>query len=225
MQSFQPAPPSQQHHDPFAPKRPSLLQQIKAHKTPVIIASIGILILTSMIAYLLISPQQETHFAPATQEPMVRPRATRTPTPSPTLQPSVTPAPTLPSTAWRTYVNPTYGYSIQYPPDWTIANFGALEPLIPSYVVFNPQTASASARYISVSISTRSYSAQLALTGTGTATTAAGIVGTKQNFQDSDGNTSTVITLPRSNNLLVLRAKTAYLSIFNQMLTTLQSSQ
>ena len=227
MQSFQAAPQAQQqpnkHPDPFAPKKPPFLLKLKAHKTPVIIASIGVLILTGMITYLVVSPSQDTRFAPATQEPVTRPLAKRKPTPSPTILPSATPAPTSPTASWQTYINPTYDYSIKYPPDWTVANFGALEPLIPSYVVFNPQTASGSARYISVSISTRSYAAQVALTGTGTATTAAGIVGTKQTFQDSDGNTSTVITLPRSSNLIVLRAKTAYLSIFNQMVATLVS--
>lgn len=203
------------------------MQKIKAHKTPVIVASIGVLILTSMITYLVVSPSQETRFAPASQEPIAAPPPTRTPTPTsvPTILPSETPTPTPPSTTWRTYNNATYGYKIQYPPDWTVRNLGVLEPLIPSYVVFNPQTASESARSITISISTRTYSAQLALTGTGTATTAAGIEGTKQAFQDSDGNTSTVITLPRSTNLLVLRAKTAYLSIFNQMLSTLQSTK
>lgn len=225
MQSFQPAPPSQQHPDPFTPQKPSLLQQIKAHKTPIILASLGVLVLTGMITYLVVSPRQKTLVAPANQEPVSAVFPTRIPTDTPTPQPSATPVPTTVSTAWKTYNNSVYNYSIKYPPAWTVRNLGALEPLIPSYVVFNPETASQSARSITISISTRSYTDQLALAASNSATTVGGITGTKQYFRDSDGNTSTVITLPRTNNLLVLRAKTAYLSIFNQMLTTLQTTR
>lgn len=227
MQSFQAAPPSQQHPhpDPFSPK-PSLLEKIKAHKTPVIMASIGFLLLSSMLTYLVVSPSQDTLVAPANQEPIAPPPAKRTPTPKTAkLTPTVTPVPTLASTNWRTYNNSAYNYSIKYPPGWTARNLGVLEPLIPSYVVFNPQSASQSARFITISISTRSYEAQLALGASGSATTVGGITGTRQSFQDSDGNTSTVITLPRTGNLLVLRVKTAYLSVFNQMITTLQTTR
>lgn len=225
MQSFQPLPHQPAQPDPFSPPQKAWKQKLKAHKTTALLAGIGTLILSGMITYLVISPSQETIVAPATQEPIAVPPATRTPTPLPTTLPTITPTPTIPATSWKTYNNATYGYSIKYPPDWTARNLGELEPLIPSYIVFNPSTASQSARYITISVSTRSYADQLALEASGSATTVGGISGMKQSFRDSDGNTSTVITLPRTNNLLVLRAKTAYLPIFNQMITTLTTTK
>lgn len=229
-QTFQPLPQQPiTPGGPFSPQQAFLLK-IKAHKTTVIIAGVGVILFFGMITYLVVSPSQKTLVAPITQDPQTTlPTISLAPTlssASPTsLPPTLTPVPTLPSTSWKTYNNSTYNYSIKYPPDWTLQNIGVLEPLIPSYIVFNSPTATASARNISVSISTRTYAAQLALGASGSATTVAGIAGTKQSFQDSDGNTSTVITLPRTSNLLVLRAKTAYLTIFNQMITTLQATK
>lgn len=224
--AFQPLPQAPTPLPPPASAN-SLSSKIKAHKTAVIMASVGFVLLSGMITYLVISPSRKTLVAPMEQERLITP-PTITPTPqlSPTTpQPTATPVPTIPSTAWKTYNNATYGYSIKYPPDWTARDLGALEPKIPSYVVFNSPTATASARNITISISTRSYTDQLALGASGSATTVGGIAGTKQSFQDSDGNTSTVVTLPRTSNLLVLRMKTKYLTTFNQMLTTLQTTK
>jgi hypothetical protein len=233
MQSFQALPPEQtpaHTPSPLSPPPQSFLNKIKAHKPLVILLTVGIIFLSGITGYFVISPSEETLLAPATED-----RSDTIPTsdpnsPSPTIAPNptsppTTPAPTLSSTAWKTYANANYGYSIKYPSDWTATNLGALEPLVPSYIVFNPKTASSSARYITVAISTRSYSQQLALAASGSATTVGGIIGSRQAFQDSDGNTSTVVTLPRTNNLLVIRGKTTYLPIFNQMLTTLQTTK
>lgn len=200
------------------PSDDSLSAKIKAHKTAVIVAIAGFLLLSGMGTYILVSPSQKTLVAPATLDP----NATLPPIPTSTIAPTqTTNKSTAPASSWKTYTNNTYGYSIKYPPDWKIVNIGVLEPKIPSYIVFNAPDATASARDITVSISTRSYNEQLTLGASNSATTVAGIAGTKQSFQDSDGNTSTVITLPRSSNLLVLRSKTTYLTIFNQMITTL----
>lgn len=172
------------------------------------------------------SPTRNTLVAPAsielpTQPPQAKPKTT----PTPTLLPTTVPEPTLPSASWKLYNNSTYGYSIKYPPSWKIINLGALEPKIPSYVVINSPSASDSARNITISISTRTYTEQLALGASSSATTVGGILGTKQSFSDSDGNTSTVVTLPRTRNLLVFRAKSAYIPIFNQILATLTTTK
>lgn len=215
-------------HAPPPALKPLTIQQKPSHTTAILLLVVGALAVSGMITYILISPSRKTLVAPATIEnplkplvPTIAKTKTTTALPSPTL----TPIPTLPSTSWKTYTNSLYGYSIKYPPDWTAKDLGALEPKIPSYIVFNPTTASASARSITISVSIRTYAEQLALAASGSATTVGGITGTKQSFQDSDGNTSTVVTLPRTNTLLVLRAKTKHLTVFNQMLTTLQTSK
>lgn len=213
-----------------APLTPFKIPTIQkpSQKTTIILVTIGVLILSGMLTYLIVAPSKKTLVAPATLLNPVKPptpTAVKTNTTITPKTPTPTAAPTIAASTWKTYSNSTYGYSIKYPPTWTARNLGALEPLIPSYVVFNEPTATASARNITISISTRAYTAQLALGASGSATTVGGIVGTKQSFQDSDGNTSTVVTLPRTSNLLVLRAKTKYLPTFNQMLTTVQTTK
>lgn len=201
----------------------SLSASIKAHKTIIIFSSIGFVILVSMILF-LISPFRDALFAPAVQENLPTPAPFISPTKKPLAPAAILPTPTPnPQVAtWKTYTNTTYKYTIKYPPDWTARDLGVLEPKIPSYIAFNATNASQSARHITISTTTRTYQEQLALGASGSAVTIAGITGTKQSFQDSDGNTSTVVILPRSSNLLVLRAKTAYLTTFNLMLSTLK---
>jgi len=207
-------------------EKKSLLSKIKAHKTNFILIIIGFIILLSLTFY-LVSPFKNSLFSPAEDENLAIPTLApvRAPTKSalavPTLS-STTPTPDPQVKDWQTYTNATYGYRVKYPVDWTASDLGQLEPKVPSYIVFKTKTATTSARYITISTSTRTYSEQLALAASGSAITVAGISGTKQSFQDSDGNTSTVVTLQRDNNLLVLRSKTPYLSTFNLMLTTLK---
>jgi hypothetical protein len=194
--------------------------------------------LLGMGTYIFISPAEQKEEITRILTPVIIPDATQipptpplmpvieipTPTPQPTamLTPSATPMPTIPpGTAWITYINKTQGYRIKYSPDWVVKDVGVLEPKIPSYIAFNQRTASDSSRFITIGITTRTYQEQLALGASSSAITIAGIKGTKQTFQDSDGHTSTVIVLPRSNDLIVLRAKTAYLPLFNLMLSTL----
>ena len=222
--------PTQETPQSFTPAplqiSPILLKKPFLNRNRIILIAAGILLLGGMITFILVAPSKKTMVSPATLEaiPTVQ-TATQAPTLPVTLPPSLTPVPTLPSTAWNNYSNSTYGYSIKYPPTWKVINLGVLEPKIPSYVAFNTNVASGGARFVTISISTRTYQEQLALGASSSAITVAGIVGTKQFFQDSDGNTSTTIILPRTNNLLVLRVKTAYLPIFNQMLTTLQTTK
>lgn len=145
------------------------------------------------------------------------------PTEEPTPTPSEIPTPTLdPTENWNTYSNTQYGYSIKYPLNWNVTDLGELEPKVPNHIVFNQNTASSSARYITISVSTRTYQEQLTIGGTsGTPITAGGLMGTAQSLKDSDGNTSIAIILQRISDILILRAKTAYSPILYQMLPTL----
>lgn len=207
----------------FPVPKKTLAQKLSEHKKLVILASVVLLLLIGTGTYFIISPARKTIVMPASQEnlpPIVSPstkKATK-----PTAGPTATPTPPPSVTSWKTYTNSIYRYNIKYPPAWTVQNLGSLEPKVPSYIVFNPSSASSSARSITVLVSTRTYAEQLALGASGSAITVAGIKGTKQSFQDSDGNTSTAVVLPRTGSLLVLRSKTAYLNIFNIMLTTLK---
>jgi hypothetical protein len=204
---------------------------------------IGLILLTatSMGTYILVSPAQKQKELISIVAPVIVPTPTPTkaqapgptavldtPTPQPTEipTPTITPTPTIPpATAWKTYTNSQKGYRIKYSPAWMVKDLGVLEPKIPSYVAFNTASASDSSRFITIGVTTRTYAEQLALGAASAPITVAGIKGTKQSFQDSDGNTATVVILPRSYDLLVLRAKTPYLTIFNLMLSTLYITQ
>lgn len=200
----------------------------------------------AMGGYILLAPSTETvstearAYIPAstptplpyTPAPTNTPSPTPTPTPQsedvmaePTAEPTEIPTPTPtpdPTANWNSYTNVDYGYTIKYPLNWTAINLGVLEPKVPSYVVFNTNTASTSARSITLSVSTRGYQEQLAIGGmTGYPYTVAGIQGTWQDLRDSDGNMSVAITLPRKDTLLILRSKTPFASTLYQMLPTL----
>ncbi len=185
-----------------------------------------------MAMYILLAPAKETASNPVAYT------AQSTPTPALIITPttpitasstaimptnSLSPTPTGSIEAWKTYTNAQYGYNIKYPSDWTLQDLGTLEPKVPSYVVFNLNTASASARSISVAVSTRTYTDQLAIEGpNGTLVTIAGLTGSQQNFKDSNGSQSTSIILPRKNDLIMLRSKTPFMSTFTMMLSTLK---
>lgn len=158
---------------------------------------------------------------PTISIPTITPSPTTKPTPTliPTAIPTVTPDPFA---GWKIYQNVQYGYIVRYPSDWIILDRGILEPKVPSYIVFNQNTASSSARYISISASTRTYDEQLAIGGAGTPITVANINAITQFFQDSNGQQSTAVVIPRTNYLIILRSKTPYLTIFNKMLASLQ---
>lgn len=211
-------------------------------KNKSIILGVGMLAVICMGTYIIVAPSEVKKpitqiFVPPTPTPTIKaptPGPTEAvastpipaiPTSSPTPKPTTIPTPTIiPAKNWKVYYNTQYNYNIKYSPDWIFKNLGALEPKIPSYVVFFPPNASDSARAITVSVSTRSYAEQLALAASSSAVKVAGVTGTKQYFQDSDGNISAVVTLPRSNDLLVIRAKAKYYTYFDIMLSTLQLS-
>ena len=145
----------------------------------------------------------------------VNPSSTPTPIPPPSATPTIDP-----TAGWLTYSNTAYGYTIKYPTDWNIQNLSPLEPRVPSYIVFNPRTASASSRSITVTVSNRTYQEQLAIGGTGSPIKVASITGAQQYLNDSNGNKSVTIVLPRASNLVLLHSKLIYTTIFNQMIQT-----
>lgn len=216
-----------QEHPTPPPAKPRLKKRL-------LIFGLGALLIVSMGTYVIVSPSQDQRsvaFVPPPEIPTPTQELMPTPTNKPTPEviplptaapPTSTPTPTIPpGTAWKTYANTQYGYRIKYSPDWVAKDLGALEPKIPSYIAFNDKYASDSSRFITIGVTTRTYEEQLALGASSSAITVAGIKGTKQFFQDSDGNTSTVVVLPMTNHLIVLRAKTPYLTYFNLMLSTL----
>lgn len=223
--------PQQEEHIPEQPTaKPSLVQQLLQKKT--VLLGGGLLMLVAMSTYIIIAPSDDRRIAIATQLPTptltpLPPSLTAVPTHTPAppaATPTITPTPTPtipPGTAWKTYANTQYGYRIKYSPDWVVKDLGELEPKIPSYINVHPKSASESSRFITIGVTTRTYEEQLALGASSSAITVAGIKSTKQFFQDSDGNTSTVVIIPRTNDLIVLRAKTAHLTMFNFMLSTL----
>ena len=196
------------------------------------LTSVVFVVSIAMTAYIIVAPSRDTKSNPiaymAQSTPTPALIATIVPTspntsPTDTSTPTLTPTPTGTVETWKTYANSTYGYTIQYPTDWTYKDLGSLEPKVPSYVVFNMTTASGSARSISVGVSTRTYTDQLAIEGTGgTLVTFGGITGSKQNFKDSNGSQSISIILPRTNDLLMLRSKSPFITIFNSMISTLK---
>ena len=205
---------------PFSINKPS-------NRTAIIIIVVVVFVISGMLTYIFVAPSRKTIVSPATKQlaPLPPPPQKTNPAISVKPSPLLTLTPTIPQAAWKTYTNSTYGYSIKYPPDWSARDLGALEPLVPSNIAFNPTAASASSRFVTITISNRTYAEQLALGSSSSATIVGGITGTKQFFQDSNGQLSTAIILPRTNNLLILRSKSPYLNIFNQMTTTLQTNK
>jgi hypothetical protein len=213
----------------------SLKESFSHNKTVFIIFIVAFLVLLSGTVYLFFSPATQTP-PPLAQLPsptllptatlIPPPTATTTPLPAtPTKPPMPTPTPD-PTIGWKTYTNTQYGYTIKYPPDWQATDRGALEPLVPSYIVFNPNTASASARSITASISTRTLQQQIAIGGTtGVDVAVGGAAGTLQNLQDSDGSKSISIIFSRPNHLLIIHSKEAYNTTFGQMMLTLHITQ
>lgn len=83
------------------PPKPSINSKI-----PLIAAIVLVIVMIGLISYVLAAKTK-----PTSQSPTISPSLTQ---PSPTIDPTAN---------WETYVNPVYGYSVKYPPDWTNANY------------------------------------------------------------------------------------------------------
>ena len=208
-----------------------LLEKIKihilTHKFTYLCLGVGFVVVSVVLGVLYATSQSKNiSQIPANTLPNTNQVVSQTSpilTPAVTAMPTLSPTPTIdPTAAWNVYTATGYNYSIKYPLDWNVVNLGQLEPLIPSYVVFNPNTASASARSITISASLRTYNDQVALnSAVGSAIKVGSISGTLQNLRDSDGNLSESITLP-GNKIYVLHAKQTYDTILTQMLGTIK---
>jgi hypothetical protein len=221
--------PSIPESEPLEPQQQGAPRNL-LHGKNVLLVGLVVSIILGMGTYIAVAPSEDRRVItakavfPPTPTPLPPTNTPVPPTVTPILLPTITLTPTPiipPGTVWKTYTNTKQGYRIKYSPDWAAQDVGELDPKIPSYIAFNETSASSSSRFITVSVTTRTYDEQLALGASSSAITVAGIKGTKQYFQDSDGKTSTVVVLPRTNDLVVLRAKTNYMAIFNLMLSTL----
>ncbi len=154
------------------------------------------------------------------------------PTPTPpekifTSPPAPTPTPNIstidPTASWSAFVSSKYSYSIKNPPNWNAQITIQQDPKILEYVVFNPVATRAGTLSITLSYGTRTYSEALDLDPqTGETITVASVSATKKNSKDSNGYKAVNVIVPFGSNTIVFNAKDAYLSLFNQMLTTLK---
>lgn len=210
------------------PPKTSFLTKLKPLSMYIVIDAILLLVVASG-AYGIILLSSKKQKAVQKQEVARKPSASPTEEP-PALEQTTGEAPTstpivVPTiayiTSWNIFTNSQYSYSIQYPSDWKVLNKGTLEPKIPSYIIFNPDTATDSARAVSIASTSRTYSEQLALvSGNGTAITVDGVKGTRQELKDSQGNQRVRVVLPTSPYVFVLDTKTEFEGTFLQMLRT-----
>lgn len=159
------------------------------------------------------------------------------PTPSPTSLPKVaisntpppsTPTPTIifvnPTATWSAFTSPKYSYSVKYPPSWTVQTITQTDPKILEYVIFNPVATKAGTLSITLSYGTRTYTEALALDAQqiGENIIVASVAATKKNSKDSNGYKASNVIVPFGSNTIIFNAKDTFVSLFNQMLTTLK---
>lgn len=222
------------------PKPPFLNKSVVVGIATLAIISLG------ATAYLLFLPKQKEEPAPppmAYTKPLIKPTViptqantvssvagvlpTSTSVASAGSQITVTKSASTPAidpfASWNVYNNPRYGYSIKYPKDWTVKNYGQIEPKVIDYIVFNPSTASSSAKTVSISYSTRTYDEAMEIGATTSESiTVDGVKGAKKSEQDSGGNVTQHIILPLNSklNTIVIYAQDKYKDTFTQMLST-----
>ena len=215
------------------PTQPSFFSKLKTFFSTnrFIIIFIAFLSIVSLgtTGYLLIASNKLSPPNKISQVPILpTPRAgiASLPTASP---PPPTPSP--PSTSlnidsmatWSAYVSTKYSYSIKYPSGWTAQITTQQDPKILEYVVFNPVATKAGTLSITLSYGTRTYKEALALDPqTGESMIVASVSATKKNTKDSNGNKATNVIVPFGSNTIIFNAKDAFVSLFNQMLTTLK---
>jgi len=203
-------------------------------KSPVYLTVIVFALISfSASAYILFFSGSQPISTSSSQSTLILP--TSTPTPLPTVAPSsisptpaatITPTPASDPTAnWSTYINSSYGYSIKYPTDWVATNQGQLDPLTPSFIVFNPNVASSSAQSITLSYSTRTAAQLSAIYGapsSGQSISIFNLTGTQYNLKNSDGVQSINVILPLTANNMIFYSMQQYQSTLQQMLGTFQ---
>lgn len=235
-QPQQPPKPDQQipQAKPFAFKPPPRY----IGKNLIIIVAFLVIISLGSTTYMLLSPKQNINPSPINSIneiitlPSVTPESKASvlnldATPAKITQTatsSATPT-TDPTNNWNTFTNSNYKYSVKYPLDWTVQNLGQLEPKVPDYVVFNPKNATSTAKMITISYSTRTYDEAMAIGATNSEIIKVGTISAAKKIeQDSNRNEVIHIIIPLKNNTntLIFYAKSAYKTIFDQMLPTLK---
>ncbi|HSX39999.1 MAG TPA: hypothetical protein VLF68_00090 [Candidatus Saccharimonadales bacterium] len=144
------------------------------------------------------------------------------------LKPTATPTPRPSLAGWKLFTNTTFGYSIQYPPDWSASQSATSDPKIPSFLVFNPTNATGGAMMaITISSTTRTYQEQLALGPSATTPiTVASVSATKSQLQNSDGVVSVQVVLPyKPTQTIVFVAQKQFEDTLTNMLSTFKFLQ
>lgn len=129
-----------------------------------------------------------------------------------------------PTATWSAFISNQYGYSIDYPPNWVATPTTSGDPLVVQYTLFNPNTISTASSSITVSYSNRTAAQSLAVyTATGVPISIGTISATMQTTQDSNGNVAYRVVIPDGTaNSVVIFARQAYQTIFNQMVQTFE---
>lgn len=194
-----------------------------------IFAAIGLVLITALVSSIIIinsKNSQKQEQLTAEQElvhnqPIQNQNAVQSVSLTPT--PSSTPTPTTILGDWETYTSNTYGYTLDYPPTWTVANVQQSDPLILEYLVFAPPGYSASQSAITLSYSTRSETQALAINSQqGVPMTVNGMPATQKTIQNSQGVVSIQVIVPDGNNTIIFYAQQQFQAILNDMLSTLE---
>lgn len=141
------------------------------------------------------------------------------------VSPTLTPTPSVnPTATWSAFISNQYGYSIDYPPNWTVTPTSSGDPLIVQYVLFNPNTLATSSSSITVSYTNRTAAQSLAVySATNQPISIGSISATMQTTQDSNGNVAyRVVIADGTANSIVIFGRQAYQTIFNQMVQTFE---
>lgn len=219
------------------PAQPNLFLKLKlflsVNKFWVILLAFFFVSSVAMTGYLLMANKKAPAPNRITQENILL-------TPSPTslpkeaisnTPPPSTPTPTIifvnPTATWSAFTSSKYSYSVKYPPNWTAQITSQSDPKILEYVVFNPVATKAGTLSITLSYGTRTYTEALALDAQqiGENIIVASVAATKKNSKDSNGYKASNVIVPFGSNTIIFNAKDAFVSLFNQMLTTLKLSK
>lgn len=221
------------------PAQPNFISRLKVfisdNKLPIIFILVLSAASFSATGYLLIASNKtpvQNRF-PTDNLPLLTPPISQTQqsalsaSPTASLIPSPTPKPAVstvnPTASWSAFTSSKYSYSLKYPPNWSAQITAQSDPKILEYVVFNPTATKAGTLSITLAYGTRTYEqAKILDPQTGEAIIVASVSATKKTSKDSNGYKATNVIVPFGSNTIILNAKDAFSSLFNQMLSTLK---
>ena len=125
---------------------------------------------------------------------------------------------------WKTYTNTKYKYSIKYPTNWAVKNFGQLDQKTIELVAFNPNAVQNElSAAITIAITSRTYQQELEL---GVEKSEPIIVdnvqGAKKIEGSPDGSSSIRVIIPLGQNTLSIGTKREFEELFDQILSTFE---